>query len=501
MISRVCLVLALIVCAQGATFDELEEEPADPCSDLTALMPSLGESYCEVVGQTCLGLAWIDSDTIGRAVAGKRWIPVTCASATSFVNLLQSKRTGRLGFQFGMFRPKVGPPALHSGQRGFVNIGNVCYLNAVLQLLTHSRPLRNLMADVSRRPLGSLLKTLPKGVFRADALIGVELANQLSLVFGDMWRPNKPSHPQNPWIILEMLQRIANYEQFQLGRMEDAHETLRKIFTYLSDGFLGVTGKDILGGLFSLTGRKQRTCHHCGEVTVKDEKIQDLLIPIPKVKKAKPEVKEGEGDSKKVDKNDEGISGWIKSWFISSDEQTRTDDASDDYIPPHNPLTLLTSLITPSDEQGSVPLARALVEYLAPETLEEVQCEPGARGHPCMQLATADIVPSIVELPEVLLITLNRFRADGLGKILTTVAFGTEFDFSDLAGFPDTPYRLVGVVHHEGPTQHVGHYVTEFRHPDSHQWFLANDNAVTPIAGPTTQGPTPYILMFERVHK
>jgi len=59
-------------------------------------------------------------------------------------------------------------------------------------------------------------------------------------------------------------------------------------------------------------------------------------------------------------------------------------------------------------------------------------------------------------------------------------------------------YDLYGIVHHYG-TKNGGHYVSECKDPNTNNWYLCDDESVTPISsGPDLTSSSAYLLFYYR---
>jgi ubiquitin carboxyl-terminal hydrolase 44/49 len=129
--------------------------------------------------------------------------------------------------------------------------------------------------------------------------------------------------------------------------------------------------------------------------------------------------------------------------------------------------------------------------FSAPETVPQYACDH------CPSRQTAIKSLHVVEMPQVLVVVLKRFRWDGNGtKIDTTVSF----DLDDI-DFNGTNYELTGVVVHHGRTLRSGHYTAYLRHSD--RWFHANDNKINSVSEDVvlSQSSQVYLMFLERVDK
>lgn len=103
--------------------------------------------------------------------------------------------------------------------------------------------------------------------------------------------------------------------------------------------------------------------------------------------------------------------------------------------------------------------------------------------------------------PKILVITLNRFTPDGLSKINNLIEF--PLDDLDLSKYvrgynsKSFVYELYGVCNHSGGIL-GGHYTATVKTSDNH-WFNFNDNFVTTIENPTQIiTPLAYCLFYRK---
>lgn len=176
---------------------------------------------------------------------------------------------------------KNGPPL------GFKNLGNTCYLNAVLQCLTYTPPLANFCLRLQHSVSCDSLAQQDKKSDCPFCLLEKRIVRSLSI----------DSTLDTPGKIIGSLKIFA--EHFRLGRQEDAHEFLRYVIDachttclrlkklqqqrrkYVSNGggdsFNGSTVvKEIFGGAL----QSQVKCLSCGNESNKVDEIMDISIDV-----------------------------------------------------------------------------------------------------------------------------------------------------------------------------------------------------------------------------
>ncbi|KAK7195275.1 ubiquitin carboxyl-terminal hydrolase [Novymonas esmeraldas] len=120
--------------------------------------------------------------------------------------------------------------------------------------------------------------------------------------------------------------------------------------------------------------------------------------------------------------------------------------------------------------------------------------------HKCKQKVNARKQMLFYSTPQVLFVTLKRFKTQGefraASKVSTAVRFGKELDVSRFmcTSFSKTKYHLVGIVNHQG-NMHGGHYTADAVGPDD-VWCSFSDEVVTKSVKADNQ--LAYILCYSR---
>jgi hypothetical protein len=122
-------------------------------------------------------------------------------------------------------------------------------------------------------------------------------------------------------------------------------------------------------------------------------------------------------------------------------------------------------------------------------------------GHACSVCDSGD--PGVVRTPTV--VRGARVMAVALERANPSILVETplEIDLTGMVASEDGPlvYRLVGIARHHG-----AHYTCEFRHPDTNEWYAADDSRVHRITGsggrsapPALSSTNSRVIIYERV--
>ncbi|XP_046682742.1 ubiquitin carboxyl-terminal hydrolase 2-like isoform X2 [Homalodisca vitripennis] len=333
------------------------------------------------------------------------------------------------------------------GLTGLSNIGNTCFLNAIVQCLSNTKVLleyitnKDYINEIRSSAKASLMKRfadLIKGLWQG----GISSITILSFKKEvDVYAPRFLGYAQQD--AQEFLRYLLEGLHDELNRVTSQSRNLtEEIDDDLSDSLKAVeTWKrylkfdnskivDTFGGLLKST----LECTHCGHCSTTFEPFWDLSLPIPH--------------------------------------------------------TLRT---------GKLMLSQCFDLFTKEEVLdgdEMPTCSKCNTRRKCKKRIL------IQKFPEVLVIHLKRFSLGGRScKVESTIDFPvSNLDvaaYSADSQVKNLGYDLYAVVNHNG-TCYTGHYTAYCKHPYSGEWHSFNDLSVRPISPETHNKRDAYVLFYEQ---
>ncbi|KAG5683634.1 hypothetical protein PVAND_012906 [Polypedilum vanderplanki] len=342
--------------------------------------------------------------------------------------------------------------SLVEGQCGLWNIGNTCFMNSVLQCLSHTQDLSKFARSSSASSA-----VIDKGSTSSakDQKIWKEFCKLLS----QMWQPGAKS--VNPSDLKMALS--SKYRMYSGSAQQDAQEFLR----YLLDALHGALNK---GG--------QKISLHI------DDDMSDL--------------EKSHVMWEWYTKRENSV---IKDLFVgqlkSSLHCTHCEKTSVMYDP-------FWDLSVPVPSTPNCKLDKCLELFTVKDVLdgnEMPYCDYCKTTRKCIKWFT------IQRFPKYLVIHLKRFSEMRWTKLTNIVEFPTGIGELDLTPYaadsieksdPPPIYSLYGISNHMGST-HGGHYVASCKHPVTKKWFEYNDNFVSETRESSLVSSSAYLLFYERV--
>ncbi|KAL8604508.1 hypothetical protein ACOMHN_015792 [Nucella lapillus] len=377
----------------------------------------------------------------------------------------------------------------HIGLRGLINLGNTCFMNCILQSLTHTPVLRD--------------------YFLSDQHVCHMNDNYAQCLVCEMTRLVQEFYsgeriPYTPYKLLHLVwtnvRHMAGYEQ------QDAHEFLIATLDVLHRHCVGTNGlncnsthncKCIVDQIFTGGLQSDVTCTRCNNVSTTIDPIWDIALdlgPTPGSANGPQGVGGGEGDP-----------------LLAGTVGTGAGDVSS--IANLSPASGLTN--SPSSYE-TTSLLDCLKRFTRPEHLgnsAKIQCSN------CLSYQESTKQLTLKKVPIVACFHLKRFEhSTGFHKKISTyVSFPEELDMTPFMsssrnnnnGYShqalhapsigltcDNKYSLFAVVNHSG-TIESGHYTCFIRLP-SDQWFKCEDHMITEASSEDVLSSEGYLLFYHK---
>ncbi|XP_048588927.1 ubiquitin carboxyl-terminal hydrolase 2 isoform X2 [Nematostella vectensis] len=349
------------------------------------------------------------------------------------------------------------------GLVGLRNLGNTCFMNSILQCLSSTWLLTNIV----------LKGTYVSSINKKSSMKG-RLVQAFADLIKSMWKHNATESAISAHAFKTQIQRFA--PRFVGFNQQDAQEFLHFLLEGLHDDLNKVQEKpkykmcefdnslsdlekakkswklyierdnSLITDLFVGVLKSTLICLECGFKSVTFDPFWDLSLPIPR--------KSG--------------SGYSSSRYTGG---------------------------------GDVDIRDCMELFTKEEVLdgdERPTCEK------CKKKRKSTKKFTVQRFPRILVIHLKRFSGYGFrSKLQTNVVFPVTSP-QELGEFAADPsegqsavYSLYAVSNHSGST-YGGHYTAYCKHPQSRQWHCFNDSRVDQISSSRVTGPQAYILFFEK---
>ena len=428
------------------------------------------------------------------------------------------------------------------GRVGLRNLGNTCFLNAILQVLVHAEPVaqyflsNTYLHDLHHYVGGS--GSSPDGggsgsgggggdddgdggddddddgdenglvvafadVVRAlwtDASLfaPVELKHEIGKIAPQFLGFQQQDSQEVLRFILDGLHESLNRVQGPKPYLEDPPETSGEAWAYFRSRDASAI-VDMFGGMLE----SSLTCTSCGSVSRAFDPFLDLSLRVP-----------GPADTDAVASfashshphphphhpHSMGGGGMVLAYrdMYGNPVYRNSPTASMASIPAYEPPRA-----RPKSRVGTT-LQASLEAFTASEPLgadNKVMCETcGKPTEFCKQL-------KLDRLPTILVLHLKRFSLSTIdgkwSKVSTPVQFPSHrLDMSPYlssasGGVVDAEYNLIGVVNHMGDTT-GGHYTAASVHPGTGEWLLFDDSRVHGVDRSGISESKAYVLFYQR---
>jgi len=374
------------------------------------------------------------------------------------------------------------------GRRGFINLGNTCFVSATLQVLSHSEKLRNFLKDhpsVSSNNLNEAFRHIVDRMWSSNIIDGGVI---------------------NPRPLFKELHALDS-EEFQIGQMGDSHEVLVRIMDSIADSIKPINAKfsDRSVDMDSLVGVddvNRVECTHCQGNSETITPLFEIMLNIPSHIPSR-----GTEDTTKEETGTYDIDpmGSIVVGDIKTGNHEYVEFSLDDALAFMNggePVIVEKPVIgkqiveSSTVESSTVSLKDCFTSFSEAETIPDydcIHCRPEHRD--------AKQEHRINRASEILTIVLKRFEYGNPLKISTPVDIPFELDLQTIPGSNTVgKYKLVGIVNHHGTSMHAGHYTARVLIND--QWFTGNDEIFTPsndMGNGSIRSSDAYVLLYEKL--
>ncbi|XP_077983517.1 ubiquitin carboxyl-terminal hydrolase 10-like [Glandiceps talaboti] len=415
-----------------------------------------------------------------------------------------SPEEDKLAKELGEFLLTVKFPyrALAFQPRGLNNVGNWCYVNAILQALLACPPLYNLLKSLpvtplSRRGQSSTPMMDSLGEFVNEFLPmppkpgGKRTAQDL--------RPGAPFEPTYIYNLLTMLKSSMSIR----GRQEDAEEFLGFILNGLHEEMLSCTR------YVNSSKEETKPNNMNGPSLQNSNGPSDGVVVSSTVDEDEDDNDEeweqvGPKNKSSITRSANFTQSLISDIFGGQMRSALHQHGSKESATLQPFFTL--QLDIQSDKIWSVKDAlqslvsrETLHDYTSPKTKTEVET---------FRRITLEV------LPPVLVLHLKRFvydKSGGCQKLQKKIEYNVDLEISkellssvvkSKLSMTQRSYKLFAIVYHHGKNASGGHYTCDFYHPGINGWIRTDDNNVKAVTITSILRPAPpkvpYLLFYRR---
>ncbi|KAK3115307.1 hypothetical protein LTR53_005486 [Teratosphaeriaceae sp. CCFEE 6253] len=411
--------------------------------------------------------SWADLVRI-KAAPGKSAAQTNGASTT---NGIQPPKSASLADALRQYSVQSDASLSFLEPRGLVNTGNMCYMNAILQVLVFCAPFYGFLDQVRQRTVHSMKSDTPlvdamimfmrefKVLLSAESVDGLRrmLKPELLEQYGE---------PVTPEYVYDAIRKLPRFQSMRRGHQQDAEEFLG----FLLEGLHDECAIVMQGALDELPQANGITSP--GAVTDPPNSADGWLEVGPKQK----------ASTTRTAGQHEAPSPITKIFGGNLRSELRVPGLKDSItLEPYKPLQLD---IGAQHVNNIVDALRGLTKT------ESLSGDFGGRSN------TAKKQMFIDTLPPVLILHLKRFQYEnnltGTQKIWKKIGYPLELEipkdvfptakrggFAVKGGLPK--YRLIGVVYHHGKSAAGGHYTVDILRQDSHEWIRMDDTIIRRI--------------------
>lgn len=337
------------------------------------------------------------------------------------------------------------------GLSGLANLGNTCFINSCLQVLSHTYELNDFL-DKNDGEYKQKLSAFNDKKYLLDSKFLIEWDNLRKL----LWQKNQLISPGG---FIKAVQQIAKHKKIDIFTgyaQNDLPEFLLFIFDTFHNGMRREVNMIIKGQVKNKKDKMAKQCYEMIRTMYSNEysEMLDIFYGI---------------HVSKIGKNGKNISMKPEPFFI---------------------------IDLPIPDVGGSNIYSCFEQYCKPETLEG---DNGLLNEETNEKESVDKQIVFWSLPKIMVLDLKRFTSSGKKK---QCHINIELDDLDLSKFVEGydndsyKYELYGICNHSGGTL-GGHYTATVKNKNN-EWYLFNDTNVSKIENFSGENNTSGYCLFYR---